>query len=182
MSSNAEQTFPQLHDAVLDNLNNILELKPYFKEGSNQVLGNCREEYSTFVMANFTCQTPRCSKRGWRSGKVTILIRGYENNGYHATVFNQQCERCKKLGILELDQSSYIDRVLYRLKRWGGVSMEIRGSTDRKEVPPHKTDLCEGGERGYCKSNSPWWACYKAGGGHNAMLAKRPTYLICGGC
>ncbi|KAK4200092.1 zinc-binding domain-containing protein [Triangularia verruculosa] len=151
MNNHAEQTFPELHDGILNSLNNILQPIPYFKHGGNQALNNCQDEYDTFVMAKFTCDNPQCSKRGWRSGKVTILIRGYQDNGYHAVVFNQRCERCNQLGALELDQPSYIDRVTYRLKKWAGFNMGTRSLREKKETPPHKSHLCEGCSRGYCE-------------------------------
>ncbi|KAK4660742.1 hypothetical protein QC762_121730 [Podospora pseudocomata] len=152
MSANhPEQTFPHLHNAVIGNLNNILEPRPYFKRGRREILSNFTKKYSTFVMANFTCENSQCSKAGWRSGKVTILIRGYENNGYHATIFNQRCDRCKKFGSLELDESAYIDRVCYRLKKWAGISMEMRSSREPKKTLPHKNHLCEGCRKGFCE-------------------------------
>ncbi|KAK0723623.1 zinc-binding domain-containing protein [Apiosordaria backusii] len=151
MNSRSEQTFRHLHNAILSNLNNMLQPRPYFKRGNNEVLNNCKEKYSTFVMASFTCENQQCSKTGWKSGKVGILIRGYQNNGYHAIVFNQRCATCKQLGDLKLDQSSYIDRVSYRLKKWAGIDMGRPEWREKKDTPPHKSHLCEGCGRGYCE-------------------------------
>ncbi|KAK4170574.1 zinc-binding domain-containing protein, partial [Triangularia setosa] len=128
-----------------------IQPRPYFKQGSNEILKNCRKTRSTFVTATFICENSQCSKTGWKSWKVAVLIRGYQQNGYSASVFNQRCERCKQLGTLELDQSSYINRVSYRLKKWAGISMETPDRKERKKTPPHKSDLCEGCRRGLCE-------------------------------
>ena len=74
-------------------------------------------------MGKFKCNNHACSKGGWGSKKVAIMIRGYPGNGYSAVVFNQCCKACNQLGTLELDEKSYIDRVTYRLKKFGEVSL-----------------------------------------------------------
>jgi hypothetical protein len=68
-------------------------------------------------MGKFRCNNNGCSNRGWGSKKVTILIRGYPENGYNAVVFNQRCMSCNGLGTLTLDENSYVKRVAYRLKK-----------------------------------------------------------------
>ena len=86
----------------------------------------------------------------WRSGKVSIVIRRYQDGSYNAEVFNQRCKACNKLGILDLDQQTYIERVAYRLLKWAEVAVE-RPRYDSKETPPHRADLCEGCKRGICR-------------------------------
>lgn len=108
-----------------------------------------QEEYSTFVMGTFACKNEACKKKEWSSGKVTIVIKGYAQNGYSATVYNQRCKACNHLGTFELDEQSYVDRVAYRLKRWAGV-MVAQPDYDRKEMPPHESRFCEGCKQGVC--------------------------------
>jgi hypothetical protein len=107
-------------------------------------------QYSTNVMGKFTCNNDGCPTRGWSSKTVSILIRGYPENGYNAVIFNQRCKSCNKLGDLTLDKDSYVERVAYRLKKWAGVRMEQQHYTG-KAGRPHERELCEGCKRGYCQ-------------------------------
>ncbi|KAL3292576.1 cytochrome p450 [Colletotrichum asianum] len=140
--------FPHLNqevaDAVSDHITSV-----WFNRKINQ---ESDQRYSTFVMGRFTCDNGGCSKAAWSSGKVTIVIRGYPDNGYNAVVYNQRCKACKKLGTLTLDENSYVERVAYRLKKWAGVDME-RPVYSKKETPPHKRELCEGCKSGYCEAS-----------------------------
>ena len=101
-------------------------------------------------MGKFKCDNDDCPKNGWSSKKVAILIRGYPENGYSAVVFNQRCKSCKRFGTLALDETSYVERVAYRLKKWAGVPMEEQRHFAR-DGPPHRSELCEGCRRGYCQ-------------------------------
>ncbi|KAH8782654.1 zinc-binding domain-containing protein [Diaporthe sp. PMI_573] len=106
-------------------------------------------------MGNFACNNESYSNRGWRSKKVSILIRGYPRNGYNAVIFNQCCESCNGLGTLTLDENSYVERVAYWLKKWAGVRLEQQ-HYNGKVGPPHKRELCEGCKRGYCQQRYGW--------------------------
>ncbi|KAH8889936.1 hypothetical protein GQ53DRAFT_184749 [Thozetella sp. PMI_491] len=108
-------------------------------------------EYSTNVMGTFTCSNVGCPTRGWSSKTVSILIRGYPENGYNAVIFNQRCKSCNELGNLTLDKDSYVERVAYRLKKWAGVRMEQQHYAG-KAGRPHMRELCEGCKRGYCRA------------------------------
>jgi len=110
-------------------------------------------QYSTTVMGKFTCNNDGCPTRGWSSKTVSILIRGYPENGYNAVIFNQHCKSCNELGDLILDTDSYVERVAYRLKRWAGVQMERQHYTG-SVGPPHERELCEGCKRGYCQQRN----------------------------
>jgi hypothetical protein len=81
---------------------------------------------------------------------VAISIRGYPGSGYNALIFLQRCESCNRLGKLTLDNSSYVERVVYRLKKWAGVAVAqpYYGGADRKR--PHRSELCEGCKAGHC--------------------------------
>ncbi|KAF2475023.1 uncharacterized protein BDR25DRAFT_215296 [Lindgomyces ingoldianus] len=124
-----------------------------FHEKSNSRDSN--NEYSTHVIGRFKCNNNACSKDGWSSKKVAILIRGYPGNGYNAVVFNQRCKSCNKLGTLTLDEESYVDRVAYRLKKWAGVPMERQYYTPKGGLP-HESSLGEGCKRGVCRQTNGW--------------------------
>jgi hypothetical protein len=92
----------------------------------------------------------RSEKTGWGSKQVAIHIRGYPGNGYNAIVFLQRCDSCNRLGELSLNNNSYVERIVYRLKKWAGVAVAqpFYGGEDGRG--PHRSDLCEGCKAGYC--------------------------------
>jgi hypothetical protein len=139
--------FPSLHQDVVDAVSDQIASTWFHEKDSDR---DSHEEYSTHVMGKFKCNNDACSRDGWGSKKVAILIRGYPRNGYNAVVFNQRCKSCNRLGTLTLDEKSYVDRVAYRLKKWAGILMEEQ-YYDSKEGPPHESDLCEGCRRGVCR-------------------------------
>ncbi|KAF2242405.1 hypothetical protein BU26DRAFT_524525 [Trematosphaeria pertusa] len=145
-------TFPELHEDVENEVSDEIGSTRFREKHSKR---DCNNEHPTNVMGKFKCNNNACSKAGWTSKKVAILIRGYPRNGYNAVVFNQRCKSCNRLGTLILDEQSYVDRVAYRLKKWAGVYME-RQSYDRKKGLPHESELCEGCKRGVCRQAFDW--------------------------
>jgi len=139
--------FPSLHQDVSKAVSNEIHSTWFNKTGSDNDSNN---KYSTNVMGKFRCNNDSCPSRGWTSKKVTILIRGYSQNGYNAVVFNQHCKACNGLGTLTLDKNSYVERVAYRLKKWAGVPMEEQHYAGKVGLP-HKRELCEGCKHGYCQ-------------------------------
>ncbi|KAI6080221.1 zinc-binding domain-containing protein [Hypoxylon rubiginosum] len=137
--------FSSLHHDVSKAVSGDIS-KPWFNKQSNRTYNN---EYPSHVMAKFKCDNSGCSNR-WSSKKVAILIRGFSGNGYNAVVFNQRCQSCNKLGTLTLDETSYVERVAHRLKKWAGVRVEKQHYVARKG-PPHKEELCEGCKSGHCQ-------------------------------
>lgn len=143
--------FPQLHDAILSAVDGAI---PSLRFNSEDTEDGLDEEYDTCVMGKFACTNRECNKRGWSSSKVAIWIRGYGHggrcpSGYNAVVFNQRCDSCDRLGNFTIDEQSYIERVVYRLRKWAGVavtppiySLGSRG--------PHVEELCEGCKNGHC--------------------------------
>ncbi|KAI1776673.1 zinc-binding domain-containing protein [Hypoxylon cercidicola] len=130
--------FPSLHQDVSEAVSSDIPRTWFNKQN-----GGAHHEYSTHVMGTFKCDNGGCSNHGWGSKKVAILIRGFSGNGYNAVVFNQRCRSCNKLGTMTLDETSYIERVAYRVKKWAGVTLEEQPH-DGRTGPPHKTELCEG--------------------------------------
>jgi hypothetical protein len=111
-------------------------------------------EYSTHVMGFFKCNNEDCSQPSWASKKIAIHIRGYRKKngriGYNAEVFNQRCKSCHQLGALVMDEESYVERVVYRVKVWAEVPVE-RQQRCQKRGLPHVSELCEGCKAGVCK-------------------------------
>lgn len=102
-------------------------------------------------MAKFTCNNHSGRPRVWTSKKVSLVIRSYARNRYNAVVYGQRCESCQKLGVMELNQKTYIERVSYRLKKWSDIPMvKPPFSGGRKGDEPHRRDLCEGCKVGNC--------------------------------
>ena len=144
--------FPSLHQDIENAVSDKIT-STWFQENCNNEDFN--NEYSTHVMGRFKCNNSTCSTDGWGSKKVAILIRGFPNNGYNAVVYNQRCKTCKQLGVLELDEKSYIDRVAYRLKKWAGIPVDPQCYAP-KDGLPHERDLCEGCKRGVCRVQNVW--------------------------
>ncbi|KAI1515209.1 Zinc-binding domain containing protein [Pyrenophora tritici-repentis] len=105
--------------------------------------------YSTNITGKITCVNKLCTRGTWGTGRVAIRIRKYPNDRYNAAVYNQGCQKCKKLGRLFVDEQTYIERVSYRLKKWTGVDEEPPEYRE-KGTPPHREDLCEGCKAGIC--------------------------------
>ncbi|KAH6613134.1 zinc-binding domain-containing protein [Boeremia exigua] len=140
--------FPDLHPRVAAAVSPGIS-STWFNDAEN-VDKIPEREYSTHVMGKFTCANLNCTKLCWTSRKVPIEIRGYKDNGYAATVYNQRCTACNHLGTLELDQHSYVKRVAYRLQKWAGMNLKAPVFKTR-EGPPHEHLFCEGCKRGKCR-------------------------------
>lgn len=137
--------FPELHakitEAVLPEI-----ASTWFQNDHSKCYNN---EHVTCVVGSFTCDNQACKKRSWVSGVVPIVIRGYARNGYSAVVFNQRCKSCEKLGTLTMDESTYVERVAYRVKKWAGVRVES-AVYNKISKGPHEEELCEGCKVGTC--------------------------------
>ena len=139
---------PTLHDNVVNMLNGVVAPEPWFNPlDSDDVYED--QDYKTHIIGKFQCPNKQCRKRSWRSGQVAIRIRGYEDGGYNAVVFNQRCRDCNTLGALMIDQTSYVERVTYRLKRWAGEPPENH-YYHRVGREPHEREFCEGCKLGFC--------------------------------
>lgn len=114
---------------------------------------DCDDEYSTYVMGKFRCTNEACETPAWSSKMVTILIRRYSGNGYSALVYNQRCKVCDQLGTFRLHKRSYVERIAYRLKKWGGVATTPQVFRERTG-PRHEQEFCEGCKRGICRQTS----------------------------
>ena len=139
--------YASLHKDILNSVSEHITVLQFHQNDSDEEV---IKDYSTYVKGSFRCYNRACSMDGWRSGKVTILIRKYRDGAYNAVVFKQRCEECDRLGTLNVDKKSYIQRVAYRLLKWAGVALEQPAYRTRK-TPPHKAHLCEGCKRGICR-------------------------------
>ena len=149
-SQHATMMFPSLHEDIQRVLaTGSITPEPWFNDQGEGV-HNLVEEYETHIMGHFECRNRNCSKPGWDSKKIGIVIRRFHDNGYNAVVFKQRCKDCNKLGVLRLDENSYVERIAYRLKKWAGIPTErpVYGGQSRG---PHETSLCEACKAGYCQ-------------------------------
>ncbi|PHH79662.1 hypothetical protein CDD80_4147 [Ophiocordyceps camponoti-rufipedis] len=96
---------------------------------------DCIKEHDTYVMGRFVCKNPACSHGVWTSKKIFTTIRLYKGKQYNARVYFQKCRRCKRTSKPKLD-SSYAERVAYRLKLWSHVPMK-KPKKDNIKGPPH---------------------------------------------
>jgi hypothetical protein len=138
--------YPQFHDAVVGMLG-VDDMRFMSQDTDTGTI----ESYDTNIMGCFDCTKPTCSTKRWSSKKVAITIRMYPGMKYNARVYNQRCKQCKALGVQELDEECYAERVTYRLKKWLGYRVirptYIQGNTKG----PHQSALCEGCKAGHCK-------------------------------
>lgn len=141
--------FPALHQKVCQAVEDDIPV-PIFHADDDD---NAEKEWPTNIMGKFSCTNADCGTSTWGSKRIAILIRGYCGNEYNVVVFNQYCQSCEKLGTVEINESTYVDRVAYRLKKWAGIIMEPPIFRSRKGLP-HREDLCEGCRRGYCEKAS----------------------------
>jgi hypothetical protein len=137
--------FPVLHDDVSRLLReDDLEFNFYKVDDTR----NCIEEYDTNIMGRFICHNRSCKSDGWSSMKVAITIRMYRGKQYNARVYHQRCSSCNSLSRPHLD-GSYAERVVYRLRKWCGVKVEVPNFSGQSKGP-HHGHLCEGCRDGHC--------------------------------
>jgi hypothetical protein len=140
--------FPELHQNIVEAVFPEIS-STWFNDNNSD--DDFNDEWFTHVTGTFACNNRICKGRHWGSGMIHIEIRGYDDNGYSAAVYNQRCKSCNRLGTFELNVDSYIDRVAYRLKKWAGVAM-VPPYYDPKATPPHERAFCEGCKRGRCQA------------------------------
>lgn len=138
--------YPQLRQNIVDAVSTSIPAPRYQKKNTDR---DRTEYYETYVMGRFQCKNSACATSGWGSKKVSIVIKGFSENRYNAVVYNQRCRSCNSLGTLTLDETSYVERVAYRLKKWAGAQVETP-FFESKVTDPHREDLCEGCKIGVC--------------------------------
>lgn len=136
--------YPTLHDEVSSHLQET-NLHYTFHPTDSETHINFK---NTNIMGYFTCPNTNCRKKGWQSKKIATRIRLYTGNRYNARVYHQRCKSCNGLSRPELDHS-YAERVAYRLKKWGGIPVEVPVGTGQSKGP-HDRRLCEGCKVGHC--------------------------------
>ncbi|PGH00146.1 hypothetical protein GX51_05959 [Blastomyces parvus] len=113
----------------------------------------CINDYDTNIMGRFICHNDSCSATGWSSKKIPITIRKYPGNKYNARVYHQRCERCNSLSRPVIDDESYAERVVYRIKKWSGIRILMGAPPPYfNSKGPHYSDLCEGCKAGHCRA------------------------------
>lgn len=139
--------FPGLHQAVSAAVEDEI-LVPTFHDSDDHE--NVQKYWSTNIMGKVHCTNADCGTSTWGSKRIAILIRSYRGHEYNALVFNQYCRSCEESGLMETDESVYVDCMAYRLKKWAGMIMEPPTFASQKGLP-HEEDLCEGCRRDYCQ-------------------------------
>ncbi|TQS35992.1 hypothetical protein Golomagni_03571 [Golovinomyces magnicellulatus] len=139
--------YPKLHRDV----QSMLGRRYKFEFNDEDTDADC-EIGETRVVGTFTCDNPRC-KNEWQSGKISTVVRSYPNRLYNAKVYHQRCRKCNKPIRPSLD-STYADRVAYRLKVLNDIRVERREFLFEKETPPHDSKRCEGCRAGYCEKKT----------------------------
>ena len=142
-------TYPSLHQQVANAVSDTIPSTRY-QSPDSATTEYSNNEYPTNIMGKFICNNTACKSPGWGSKVVSIVIKGYPGNAYNAVVFNQRCKDCNQLGTFVLDETSYVDRIAYRLKIWARVPVE-RPPYNPRDGPPHQSSLCEGCKRGVCR-------------------------------
>ncbi|KAF4443397.1 hypothetical protein F53441_11446 [Fusarium austroafricanum] len=138
--------YPNLHDQVADKLEEVQLDYSFFEHDNDH---GTIQTYDTNIMGRFTCHNQKCSTKGWSSKVIAVTIRTYSRDRYNVRVYHQRCKRCDRLGRPTIDEKSYIDRVVYRIKKWNGVDVEIPFFSEKK-TQPHEMDFCEGCKAGHC--------------------------------
>lgn len=140
---------PRLHKEISCLL---LDDGAIFNFNTNDDPQTCTEEYDTGVQGKFKCNNRQCPTKGWSSKNVAITIRKYAEDRYNARIYHQRCQECNTVSSPTLDHS-YVERIVYRLKKWAGLEMErpyFSGGSRR----PHQSALCEGCRAGHCSELS----------------------------
>jgi hypothetical protein len=141
--------YPSLHSNVARLL---AESNLQFSFHETDDTETCVKDYDTNIMGRFKCHNSECKADGWSSKRIAITIRLYQGAKYNGRVYHQRCKRCDSLSEPELDDS-YAERVVYRIKKWQGIQMEIPKYTVRNKLP-HNEELCEGCAAGHCSGSS----------------------------
>jgi hypothetical protein len=113
---------------------------------------NSTREYDTTVMGRFPCCNTQCPSKGWSSEMISVTIRLYLYSRYNVRVYNQRCQECEKMSRPRLD-SSYAERVVYRLKKWSEIDVEAPFFSGERNGP-HLTAFCQGCRNGRCNGGT----------------------------
>nr|WNT93878.1 putative zinc finger protein [Emericellopsis sp.] len=113
---------------------------------------NMENEHETYIMGCFVCRNEKCRQQDWPSKKIFTVIRMYAGQRYNARVYHQRCRSCNTLSRPDLDVESYVDRVVYRLRKWSGIHVPESHRQWKDTREPHKKELCEGCRAGRCEA------------------------------
>lgn len=140
--------YPALHGRVMEHLRgNQLAFQFHDNDDDDTAI----QIYDTNIMGYFPCRNRSCKAKGWFSGHVGITIRLYSDESYNARVYFQRCTMCETLSRVRLDEDSYVERVVYRLRRWSDIPVE-RPPYSNRDRAPHLNHLCMGCQRGHCQA------------------------------
>ncbi|PHH49765.1 hypothetical protein CFIMG_003932RAa [Ceratocystis fimbriata CBS 114723] len=144
--------YPNLHGEVEVQLRGSGLSFKFYKKLKEQPI----DTYTTSIMGKFLCHSSGCEADGWASKKIAVTIQLYQHNRYNAIVYHQRCKECNHLSRPKLD-SSYAERVAYRLKKWNNIA-QPKADYTYKESDPHLDEFCEACKVGVCPmSRSRMW-------------------------
>lgn len=143
-----------MYSVLHEDVSHLLEEDDlHFDFNENDDTTGCIKKYDTNIMGRFACRNQACDSSGWSSKRIAITIRMYPGARYNARVYNQRCQACNSLSKPRLDDS-YAERVVYRIKKWCGIEMDMPHYSGHSERP-HQSDLCEGCKDGHCSQLWP---------------------------
>ncbi|RAK70991.1 3CxxC-type zinc finger protein [Aspergillus fijiensis CBS 313.89] len=108
------------------------------------------QHHDTRVMGRFVCRNASCQAGGWSSKIIAITVRMYSPREYNARVYHQHCRGCGSISRPVLDESSYAERIAYRLQKWSGIRQPKPKYFQGNSRRPHSRGLCEGCKAGHC--------------------------------
>ncbi|PYH80265.1 hypothetical protein BO82DRAFT_355640 [Aspergillus uvarum CBS 121591] len=139
--------YPALHEQVQALLDD--EGLHFIFHTNDEDVGVVRH-YDTRVMGRFVCHNASCQTGGWSSKIIAITVRLYSPREYNARVYHQHCRDCGSISRPVLDESSYTERITYRLKKWSGIRQSKPEYSQGHSRRPHSRGLCEGCKAGHC--------------------------------
>ena len=119
-----------------------------FRFRASDDLDDVLREHDTSIMGKFICANQSCPIIAWTSKQIAITIREYSGLKYNARVYHQRCKSCNFHSRPELD-TTYAERVSYRLAKWSGIVLEEPPYSGHSQKP-HQYRLCEGCRHGRC--------------------------------
>ncbi|KAF4338428.1 peroxide stress-activated histidine kinase mak2 [Fusarium beomiforme] len=139
--------YPELHDDVAEKLDEDDLGYTSFENDDDD--SNIRD-YDTNIKGSFQCDCKNLKRKknknkprlphSWSSNCIAVTIREYDDDQYNVRVYHQRCKKCKTLCRPTLNQESYVERVVYRIKKWNGVRVERPEYSGTKNVSQLKPE------------------------------------------
>ncbi|KAJ1554620.1 hypothetical protein HK096_002687 [Nowakowskiella sp. JEL0078] len=141
--------YKYLNEAVIEKMKNRVLLR--YKIGLPSVTFGKGRDVETVLGGTYKCLHGKKKKKttGWSSGHICTQIR-VDGNDFEVLVWNQRCLKCHTVRSAEIDEERYISQICSKLELMFGLRESIRNVNEKKDTPPHITELCEGCMAGIC--------------------------------